>query len=129
MPQEACLWNPHTVLTIVLPTLVPCKLESVEIVAIYEPQGVLQLLGYDQDTHISETTSCSSALVIERFFHLGLRHAWIMLPGGVLFWQKSMGVLDLFIGDKEESSLEIDIPTPVKVKDPFLRIQKNVGTW
>lgn len=52
-----------------------------------------------------------------------------MLPGGVLFWQKSMGVLDLFIGDKEESSLEIDIPTPVKVRDPFFRIQKNVGTW
>lgn len=35
--------------------------------------------------------------------------------------------LDMFIVVKEQSSLEVDIPTPIKVMDPFLRFRKKVG--
>lgn len=32
----------------------------------------------------------------------------------------------MFVGDKEESSLEIAIHAVIKATDPFLRIQKKV---
>lgn len=35
---------------------------------------------------------------------------------------------DASVGDKEESSLEIINPTPIKGNDPFLRIRKKIGS-
>lgn len=40
-------------------------------------------------------------------FFLGLGRVGVMSRWGVLFWHKCMGVLDGFMSDKEESSLEI----------------------
>lgn len=41
---------------------------------------------------------------------------------GILFSAKFLGVLDKFVVDKQESSLELTEPIPVKVRDLFSRI-------
>lgn len=46
-------------------------------------------------------------------------------PGGVLFLQKCVGALYLFVTDKEESSLKISIPLPIKARAPFPREPKE----
>lgn len=49
----------------------------------------------------------------------------VMSPGGILFWAKCRRVGG-FVGDKEQSSLNLVMPTPIKAKDPFLRIRKKI---
>lgn len=38
-----------------------------------------------------------------------------------------MTALDVFVADKEESSVKIAKPVPLKTRDPFLRIIKKIG--
>lgn len=42
------------------------------------------------------------------------------------YFDKSV-CLDGFMGDKEESSLEIAEPIPIKARDPILRTRKKIG--
>lgn len=49
-----------------------------------------------------------------------------MSPGKVLLWQKCIEVVDIFVEDKE-SFLWRSRPAPIKVKNPFLRIRKDIG--
>lgn len=58
---------------------------------------------------------------------LGLGRAWVMSLGGILFCLKCVGTLDKFVGDNEESSLEVAVPASIKARDPFLQIQKRMG--
>lgn len=50
-----------------------------------------------------------------------------MSLGVILFCQKCMGALDLFVRDYEDPSLEIAVPAPSNARDPFLWIQKKMG--
>lgn len=48
------------------------------------------------------------------------RRPEVMLPWGILFLQKYVEALHMFVEDKEESSLKVAMSTLVKAKDPFL---------
>lgn len=50
-----------------------------------------------------------------------------MSPRDISFCQKSTRALGMFMGYKEESSLEISVFVTIKVRDPFLQIQKKIG--
>lgn len=50
----------------------------------------------------------------------------VMSLGGILFWVKCRGAFDGFVDDKEESSLELVMPPPLKVRDPFLWLRKKL---
>lgn len=46
---------------------------------------------------------------------------------GILLWAKCMGIFDGFVIDKEESLLELGLPIPVKSRNRFLIMRKNIA--
>lgn len=45
-------------------------------------------------------------VVAERLFCTEMGSEGVMSPGGILLWAKRIGVLDIFLANKEESLLE-----------------------
>lgn len=62
----------------------------------------------------------------KRLFCARLGELGLCNLGGVLFWEKCVGGLNVFMGENEESSLGIVEPTPTKAMDNFLRIRKKI---
>lgn len=116
LPRETCHPKAQTLLEIVGPNVLPCKLESRENIEVFNPQRVLIAVRYDQrifrNTRDLDQASWwpRPCLLIgaERLFCPGLG-VGVSSPR-VLFEQKCIEPLDALMGDKE-SSLEIAEPT------------------
>lgn len=46
--------------------------------------------------------------------------------GEFLFWSKCIQLMDGFISDNDDPSLEVPMPVIMKAKDPFLQIKKKM---
>lgn len=66
-------------------------------------------------------------IVLRRYSAPRLGRDGVMSLGVVLFYMKCVRVLDRFVLNKEESSLELPMPILIKGRDPFLRISKKIG--
>lgn len=127
------------------PTLPPSKLESGESIIIYNPQLVLWQLGYDKGLiGFFGDTACSRSIVIEISLWIQdfinpprgrngvmprLGHTGVISPMGFLFWQKCIKVLDSFVGDKDESSLDIVMLARPKLGIPSCGSERRLAQW
>lgn len=119
--REICPSKAQILLAIIAPTLLLSK--SIVIYKTPESSTTVQDQGAVQ---ISGDTSCSSALVTENMF-MGARRHQNLAKMERLFYSRLGWALDMFVGDKEDSSLEIVMLVPIKARDHFPQIQKKTG--
>lgn len=69
--------------------------------------------------HVRWRGKASNPLGIGRLFFPRMGHEEAMSLGRALFWKKCVGVLDGFVADKKETSLQIAEPVQIKARDLF----------